>query len=179
MKNVVLHVPNLKELWYREKCMTDPDTMSYNAGYDLSFEGYHYDTGCIEFPKSKHEEWLNNKNANPNFFFAYIEDVDTKEWVGYVNFKKNEKTKHATMGIVMESIHRGKGYMRPAMIELVKHAAESGVEVLTDTVPESREKALKLFYDLGFEKTGQYVGTKFGKDEVIAEIEYIVNQRNK
>ena len=60
MKNIILIEPKLEDLWFREECMSDPDTMNYNAGYDVSYEGYHYDTGCIDFPKSKWESWLEN-----------------------------------------------------------------------------------------------------------------------
>lgn len=43
-----LHVPACEELWYRRKIMQDPETMSYNKGYDLDFEGYGRETGVIE-----------------------------------------------------------------------------------------------------------------------------------
>ena len=69
--SVKLVVPSLKDLWYRKKCMADPDTMNYNAGYDVSYAGYHYDTGCIDFPEDKWEDWYNTKMTNPNFYYAY------------------------------------------------------------------------------------------------------------
>ena len=37
MKNIKLHKPSIDELWFREKCMSDFDTMSYNAGYDINY----------------------------------------------------------------------------------------------------------------------------------------------
>lgn len=46
-----LYIPRLEDLQYEEKLQSDPDTMSYNAGYDVSYYRYHYDTGCIDFPK--------------------------------------------------------------------------------------------------------------------------------
>lgn len=49
-----LYVPSLDELWYRERIMKDPETMSYNKGYDMLFDGYDRETGCIIFPK---EDW--------------------------------------------------------------------------------------------------------------------------
>lgn len=27
--------------------------MAYNAGYDVNFDGYHRDTGCIDFSEEK------------------------------------------------------------------------------------------------------------------------------
>ena len=47
-----LHVPALSELGYRQRLLADPATMAYNRGYDLSFEGYHPQTGCIDFPET-------------------------------------------------------------------------------------------------------------------------------
>ena len=53
MKNIELVVPKLEEYYYEQKLEEDPNTMSYNNGYNVSYEGYHYDTGCIDFPKDK------------------------------------------------------------------------------------------------------------------------------
>ena len=171
MKNVELYVPKIEDLWFRKLCMSDPKTMNYNAGYDVSYERYHYETGCIDFPEDKWEEWFETKMKNPDFFYAYIYDKESNEFVGYLNFKKNLQTQKATMGIVVKSEYHGQGYMRPAMKLLIETAKAQGVKTLTDTVPEVRERALKVFYDLGFKKVGEYVGSKFGKKEIVAEIE--------
>ena len=48
---LTLYVPKLEDYWYEQKLQSDPKTMKYNAGYDVSYYGYHYDTGCIDFPK--------------------------------------------------------------------------------------------------------------------------------
>ncbi len=53
MKNIELVKPELSDYWYEEMIQSVPDTMSYNAFYDVSYFGYHYDTGCIDFPKEK------------------------------------------------------------------------------------------------------------------------------
>ena len=53
MKNIELYIPKLEDYWYEEKLESDPLTMSYNAGYDVSYYGYHYDTGCIDFPEGR------------------------------------------------------------------------------------------------------------------------------
>ena len=171
MKNLQLYKPNIEDLSFRQDCMGDPKTMSYNAGYDVSYSGYHYDTGCIDFPKSQWENWFNSKLSNPNFFYAYIKDLDINKFVGYCNFNLDPTTGKATMGIVIKDDYRGKGYMKPALQLLVNEAKNMHVQVLTDTVPETRENALKSFYSVGFTKTGEYVGKKFNKDEVVAEIE--------
>ena len=55
MNNIKLYVPKLEDYWYEQKLLSDPDTMSYNSGYDVSYDGYNYKTGCIDFPESKWE----------------------------------------------------------------------------------------------------------------------------
>ena len=70
MKNIELVVPKLEEYYYEQKLEEDPNTMSYNKGYNVSYEGYHYDTGCIDFLK---DEWKASyeKRIKENKFFAY------------------------------------------------------------------------------------------------------------
>ena len=88
MKNIVLIEPKLEEYYYEQKLLSDKDTMSYNAGYDVFYNGYHYNTGCIDFDKDK---WLEkyNKRKDKNTFFAYIKDVNLNKYVGYVNYNYN------------------------------------------------------------------------------------------
>ena len=47
MKNIELVVHELEEYYYEQKLKEDPNVMSF------SYEGYHYDTGCIGFLKGK------------------------------------------------------------------------------------------------------------------------------
>lgn len=165
--NVQLHRPSVDELWFRQQCMSDPETMSYNAGYDVSYAGYHYDTGCIDFDKSTWQDWFETKSKNKNFYYAYIYDKDIDSFVGYVNYNNNPDTNEATMGIVVKSDYHGKGYMRPSLKLLIKTAKANGVKILTDTVPNTRENALRVFFSLGFVKASEYVGKKFNKDELV------------
>ena len=48
MKNIELVIPKLNQYSYEQKLESDSKTMSYNAGYDVSYLGYHYNTGCID-----------------------------------------------------------------------------------------------------------------------------------
>ncbi len=171
MNRISLIKPKLKDLWFRQKCMNDQETMSYNAGYDVNYEGYHYDTGCIDFPKEKWKDWYKQKMNNPNFYYAYILDNNLKEFVGYINFNKKENDNVASMGIVIYSKYRGKGYMKPALSKLCQQAKKEGIEILIDNVPQDREFALKVFFDLGFKIIDEYEGERFGKKEKILVIE--------
>ena len=104
MKEVELYVPKVEDLWFRKLCMSDEETMNYNAGYELSFSGYHYETGCIDFPEENWKTWHDEKIKTGALFYAYIVDVNTREFVGHLNFKKDQDDeKIASMGIVMYS----------------------------------------------------------------------------
>ena len=41
-KNISLYIPTLEDYWYEQKVQSDPLSMDYNAGYDVSYFGYHY-----------------------------------------------------------------------------------------------------------------------------------------
>ena len=177
MNNIKLVKPKLKDLWFRAQCLSDEKTMEYNAGYNVSYQGYNYNTGCIEFKKEDYAKWYNTKFKNPNFYYEYILDVDKNNFVGYVNFNKDEKTNLATMGIVIKHEYRGCGYMRLALNQLIKKAKTAKVYALTDTVPKTRVGALKVFHDLGFKTTSEFEVLKFGKPEIVENI--VLNLKNE
>ena len=78
MKNITLYVPKLEDYWYEQKVQSDPLSMSYNAGYDVSYYGYHYDTGCIDFPKDRWEITF-NKRIKENTYYGGIHGIHCKE----------------------------------------------------------------------------------------------------
>ncbi len=171
MTRLSLVVPKVEELWFRQKCMSNPKTMAYNAGYQVSYDGYHYESGCIDFPKEKWEKWHSTRLSDEDLFYAYILDEELNQFVGYVNFKINRISGKASMGILIDDDFRGRGYMRPALMLLIEKAKEKGVKALTDTVPKSRERALKVFFDLGFEIVDTFTVKKFDKDDEVFAIE--------
>lgn len=50
-----LYKPELKDYWYEQRVLSDSKTMKYNAGWEVTYEGYGYNTGCIDF---KEDKWL-------------------------------------------------------------------------------------------------------------------------
>jgi diamine N-acetyltransferase len=169
LKKINLYIPKAEDLWFRQACMQDPDTMKYNSGYDVSYKGYHYDTGCIDFPKDEWQSWLDKKLNDNSSFYAYIQDDESKNFVGHLNYHRIDDGRYM-MGIVIHSKFQGQGYMRPAMTKFIKIAKQNGVNKLYDSLPKSREKALKVFYDLGFVVTREFDSIKFGKSDPCVEI---------
>lgn len=72
MINIELIKPSLKQYYYEAKLQSDPLTMSYNAGYDVSYFGYHYDTGCIDFSKEKFIEFASGCDGHDCYKMYYI-----------------------------------------------------------------------------------------------------------
>jgi len=161
---LTLYVPELKDYWYEEKLQSDPKTMEYNAGYDVSYYGYHYDTGCIDFKKDKWKETY-DKRKNENKYFAYLKDLSTNEFVGYVNYHFNKNDNRYDCGIVIEYKHRGKGYSKEGLKLLFKKAKEDGIDSLYD-IFEKERYGIKVFLDLGFKIIEETTWKKFGKDVV-------------
>lgn len=158
-----LYIPTLEEYSYEAKLQSDPKTMSYNAGYDVSYYGYHYDTGCIDFPKEKWEETY-NKRIKDNKYFAYIKDNNTNQFVGYVNYHYNKNEDRYYCGILIESKHRGRGYSKIALRLLCDEAKKNDVKSLYDNFEIDRDNTLKVFESVGFKVVEYQSWKKFDKE---------------
>ena len=156
-----LVIPKLEEYDYEQYLESDPDTMSYNAGYDVTYSGYHYDTGCIDFPESK---WIETyqKRIDENKYFAYIK-VDNK-YVGYVNYQYNKTDNRYECGVLIEAKYRGLGYSKKALELLIKEAYKNNIKYLYDTFEKDRGNTLDLFLSVGFNIIEEKTWKKFGKD---------------
>lgn len=162
MKNISLYIPSLEDYWYEQKVQSDPKSMSYNAGYDVLYYGYHYDTGCIDFPEERWQE-VYKKRIKENRYFAYIKDNDINEFVGYVNYHYNKNESRYECGIVIESIYRGKGYSKSALELLCEIAKNNGIKELYDNFEIDRDNTLELFKSVGFIVVEEQSWVKFNK----------------
>ena len=172
ISSLKIYIPRLEDYWYEQKLQSDPNTMSYNAGWDVSYDGYHYDTGCIDFPKSKWEDTFNKRN-NENKFFAYLKDTNINEYVGYINYHYNENENKYYCGILIESKYRGKGYSKQGLKLLCDYAKEHGVTELYDDFEIDRN-GIKIFEDLGFQIVNKYNAKRFDKDIEIVVVKKVL-----
>lgn len=161
MDNITLYIPKLTDYWYEEKLLADPKTMDYNAGYDVTYEGYHYDTGCIDYPKSKWQASF-EKRQKENIFYAYIKVDDT--FVGYVNYHINVSANRYECGIVIEATKRGMGYAKIGLQLLIDEAKSHGIHALYYNFEVDRGNTLKLFESLGFKVAEVCIWKKFNED---------------
>ena len=150
MAKLSLYIPKIEDYWYEEKLLSDPLTMSYNAGYDVSYAGYHFDTGCIDFPQNRWKESY-NKRINQNKYFAYLRDDEANIYVGAINFQYNQADDRYECGIVIEAKYRHKGYARLGLELMCDEARMRGIKELYDNFEVDRGHTLDLFLSLGFE----------------------------
>lgn len=147
------HVPEVGELWYRKRLLSDPDTMSYNKGLDMGFEGYDRETGCIDFPEERWREWHRYwVQSVPWRFYAYV--MLGNEFIGEVNLRKfpeDDYEDRYSMGIVIESIHRGNGYAAQAVGMLLDVAfCEIGAASVHNKFESYRQAAVRVHTVNGF-----------------------------
>lgn len=160
---ISLYKPKLEDYWYEQKLQSDPITMSYNAGYNVSYYGYHYETGCIDFEEERWQESF-EKRIKEKRYLAYIKDDDINEYVGYVNYHYNKNNNRYECGIVIEAKYRGKGYAKPALNLLCEEALKNGIKELYNNFEMERSLALKVFLSVGFQIVKRQLWKKFNKD---------------
>ena len=122
-KWVELYIPKREDLWFYQKMMSDPETMSYNANWDVSYPGYHRDTGCIDYQDEVLDDWYDGWiGREPDCFYAYIKRSCDGAWIGDVNFHYTPEKDWHDMGIVIYAPYRGKGCAVTALKLLLDHA---------------------------------------------------------
>ena len=157
MERLLLHVPSFEELSYRKKLLSEPETMAYNRGYEPGYEGYHPDTGCIDFPESGWRDWYDwFVGAEPERWYAYIARREDGAFLGEVNLHRAPGAAHYDMGIVLEARYRGQGYAEEALRLLLAQAFEKlGAEEVRNSFEETRAAALQTHLACGFRETGR------------------------
>ena len=158
-----LYIPRLKDYWYEEKLLSDKDTMNYNAGYDVSYSGYHYETGCIDFKEENYQEKFSKRKEEDNFF-TYLKDDIKNEFAGYVEYHYNKDENRYECGIVIEASKRKKGYAKEGLKLLCNYAKEKGIKSLYDNFEIDRGIALQLFESVGFKVIEKTTWKKFNKE---------------
>jgi len=87
-----LHIPSVEDMWFAQTLQEDPATMSYNAGWDIDFDGYHPDTGCIDLPQEKWaEKHARVVGHEPNYFYAFVREKKSGRFICEVNFHYTEE----------------------------------------------------------------------------------------
>ena len=181
-----LHIPTLEDMRFTQILQEDPATMSYNAGWDISFDGYHSDTGCIDFPREqwadKHARWVGHE---PDRFYAFVREKNSERFICEVNYHYIPEKNWWDTGVLVYAPYRGSGYGRCAL-ELLLHRAfmVDKIDCLHNDFEDSRAAALAIHRKAGFCETGESYMTRFGKrvrvvDLTLTREEYLAAQRAK
>ena len=169
MNELFLSVPTKDDIWVKKEINEDPNSMDYNAGYNVSYAGYNYEDGTIKTDlKELQLNWLPRWiGQEPNKYFAFVRRFVDGAYIGYVYFK--DKTELGQeIGIVIKGDYRGKGYSTKAIKLLCEKADEMGVKKLFHQIPENRVAAIKADLNNGFIIVNRDIHchfTKFGKIE--------------
>ena len=176
MEKLELYIPKLPDLWFRQKMLSDPETMSYNANCDVSWDGYHRDTGCIDFPESAWGDWYGYWIGHePERFYAYIKRCSDGAWLGEVNFHHTPEQDWWDMGIVIYAPYRGLGYSVPALRLMVAHAfRDCGVTRLHNDFELTRPAGLGTHLAAGFRDAGIVDGMQH---LILTRDEYLANDK--
>ena len=145
-KMVELYVPKLEDLWFYQKMMSDPETMSYNDPWG----------GCIDYPDEVLPDWYARwVGQEPKRFYAYIKRSSDGAWLGDVNFHYTPEKDWWDMGIVIYAPYRGKGYAVPALKLLLDHAfRDCGISRLHNDFETTRDAAWAIHRKVGFKEMG-------------------------
>lgn len=152
MGKLFLHVPAYEELSYRQRLLSDPETMAYDRGCEPGFDGYHPDTGCIDFPESAWRDWYDwFVGAEPERWYAYIVRETDGAFLGEVNLHRAPGAARYDMGVVLEAQYRGRGYAEEALSLLLRQAFDGlRAQAVHNEFEETREAALRTHLACGF-----------------------------
>ena len=162
MEMLCLKKPNKEELEYRKHLLEDPNTMNYNAGFEVSYDGYNYDDGTISFPEERWDDWYDKQDDKS--FYAYVVRNEDNTYVGSVNYHYDKTNNRYDVGVIIEGKYRNLGYSKKALSLLCKHAFDNGINKLYDNFECSRKKANKIFFDLGFKVVKEEKYIRFKKE---------------
>lgn len=153
-KRLYLRIPSFEELGYRQKILAQPDTMSYNRGYEIGLDNYNNETGCIDFREEYWEDWFSRwVNNMPDRYYAYIIKCDEHSPIGEVALRYVEEKAAYCVNIIIEARYRGMGYSEEAL-KLLADAAfnELNAEKIYDDFPAARVSADRAFKRVGFKR---------------------------
>lgn len=172
-KDIELYIPSPTDMWFVRQMQEDPATMAYNAGWDVCYDGYHPDTGCIDFPEAEWAEkvgrWVGRELDR---FYALVREKESGAFIGEVNYHYTPSDDCCEIGVVLYAPFRGRGYGLPAL-ELLLHRAfvVNGIERLHNSFEEGRDPGLAIHRKAGFRQAAVSEAIRFGKKIPLLELE--------
>jgi RimJ/RimL family protein N-acetyltransferase len=138
---IKMYIPKYEDLWFREKMMSDQETMSYNHAWG----------GTIPFPESKWRNWYEKwiKSTDGKKFYRYLLNDKNHTFIGETAYHYDEQTDMYMADVIVYAEYRGNGYGRQGLRLLCEAASDNGIEVLHDDIAIDNP-AVKMFIQNGF-----------------------------
>ena len=136
-----LYKPKLKDLYFRQALLSDPDTMSYNNAYG----------GIISFTKDKWETWYKRwiNPSSENYFYRYLQKEDTNEFIGEIAYHLDSNKNIFICNIIILAKYRKQGFGTAGLNLLCNSAKENGINELYDDIAIDNP-SISLFFKNGF-----------------------------
>lgn len=151
MEELELYRPALEDLAFREKCLSDPETMAFNHAYG----------GTIAFPQERWADWYARwmEDGTGAHYYRYLRVKDSGEFVGYVSYHFDEEFGEYVCEVMVAAQYRGRGFGRQGLELLCAAAKTNGVKRLVDNIAIDNPSAA-LFQKAGFRerlRTDEYI----------------------
>ena len=146
-----LEVPTRAEFGVRQAWLADPEFMAYNADWDVSHPGYDRATGCIEWPDSEWDTFV-ERLALPSDRqgYFYVRDTDTGEFIGHAHYTV-EPHRAAHIGINVVPHRRARGLGEQVLRLLVERIwQDTGAVEIVNDFEDEREPAVRVHRRCGF-----------------------------
>ncbi|MDO5016446.1 MAG: GNAT family N-acetyltransferase [Eubacteriales bacterium] len=132
--------PQLKDLWFRQKMLEDPETMSYNQAWG----------GVISFPKERWEDWYRRWVLAPDDerYYRYLQD-DTGTFLGEIAYHYDPELDAHLANVIIYAPYRSKGFGSKGLDILCQAAKANGISEIYDNIAIDNS-AVDLFLMHGF-----------------------------
>lgn len=146
-----LHVPTIAEFSVRRAWLTDPEMMSYNAGWSIRHPGYDPASGCIDWPESDWSAFQARLALPPaRQGFYYIRDTDTDEFIGYIHYLV-DPAGTAEIGFNVIPERRGRGLGAQFLRLLLRRVWEdTPAQAIVQEFEDERLAAVQVHQHCGF-----------------------------
>lgn len=148
ISNLTLVKPSYEELQFRQKLLSDEETMSYNAKWG----------GTIYFSKEKwhdwYSRWVNTPSHEVFYRYLYAKELDT--YVGEVSYHYDEALNCYLCDLLIMACFRRRGYGQIGLSLLLKAAKERGLSSLCDNIALDNP-SIHLFLKNGFLEKWRHV----------------------
>lgn len=139
---IALYLPKLEDLWFREKMLSDPDTMAYNAAWG----------GTIPFPPEAWEDWYGRwilRRGGNERFYRYLLEEESGAFVGETAYHWDSGKGVYLADVIVYSPDRGRGYGKQGLALLCQAAKENGCAELYDDIARGNP-SVHMFLEMGF-----------------------------